>query len=182
VLCNVESQPAQHRVYLVAGKVGHHHEHVAFPGPETPDQGLEFRLAEEPHDVGLKPPFRVFHPGHALSAEGRDDLHGVLVLEQVLAHAVRRPGDTEPLDAAPFARNAPENGVGRAGDDVRDVLEFEGEPEVGTVRAIAFHGLIVGHAGEGALQGDSAHLEDPDRDLLHQVMDELLVHEGSFQV
>ena len=84
---HMESKPAEDLVDHGAVRIGHHHDHVALPGAEQVGQAIQLSGMEELGDIALEFAVDPFHPGHALAAEGRDPLQGVLVLQDVFAQS-----------------------------------------------------------------------------------------------
>ena len=67
-------------------------------------------------------------------------------------------------------------------EKIGDLLEGHRKPEIGPVRAVPLHGLLVGHAGERPGQPDPSYGEDADGQVFHHLVDELLVDEGGLHV
>ena len=115
-------------------------------------QLFQFLAAEELDDVGFQLAVLGAHPGHALGAERRRDLLGVLVLQHVLAELVGLALDVDALDAAAALQDLLEDGVVGMGEDIRHIHEAQAEAQVGTVGAGGVHGLVsrscAGRAGE----------------------------------
>ena len=178
----MQTQLAQGRAHHLPGGVGDHEDHVPVLGPKALGHGLLLRGAEELHDVGLQPAVDHPHPGHASGPEAGHDLLRVLVLQHVFAQAFGGALDVQPLDRAAARQDLLEDPIPRVPEDVGGFHEAQAEAQVGPVRAGGLHGLLPAHPREGAGQLDPPDGEHAHRQLLDQLIDELLVDEGGFQV
>ena len=161
---------------------GDEEDEVAFLDGEGGDEGGFFGIGEELPEGGFV--FAAFALDEGEGFDGEAGLDGEFVEAVHLAG-----GDTgeafgvDGADHAALVEGAAEDFEGGVGKDGGEVDELHGEAGVGLIAAVVVHGLLVGHAGEGA--GDiavEAGFEHAGEEAFDEGVDVGFADEGGFDV